>query len=95
MATPYPDASGMDSLTASNVDKLFVGNIGQFQQVQALANKSATQLSNMTDNVFLQMTQLYQAQASQVVQDNKLAESILAERAAQYQPQVNSTPGAA
>jgi hypothetical protein len=61
--------------------------VAQFQQVQALTNKSAAQLSNLTDNVFLQMTQLYQADAAQQLQTNKLASDVLAQRSVGGQPQ--------
>jgi len=82
----YP-ATEIDACIGKSMDVLFQGNVAQFQQVQALANKSAAQLSNLTDNVFLQMTQLYQANASQVLQTNRLASDILSQRSAGGQPQ--------
>jgi hypothetical protein len=83
---PYP-ATEVDAGIGKSMDVLFQGLVGQFQQVQALANKSAAQLSNLTDNIFLQMTQLYQASASQQLQMNKLAADILSQRSAMNQPQ--------
>ena len=82
----YPEAT-LDATQNKAMDVLFQGNVAQFQQIQALANKSAAQLSNLTDNIFLQMTQLYQANASQLVQENKLASDILQQRSAMNQPQ--------
>ena len=86
---PYP-ATEVDATQCKAMDVLFQGNVAQFQQVQALSNKSAAQLSNVTDNVFLQMTQLYQASAAQQLQMNKLAADILAQRSAGGQPQASA-----
>jgi len=82
----YP-ADMIDATINKTLDEAFVGTMQAYSQVQAAANKSAQQLSNMTDNIFLQMTQLYQAQASQLVQMNKLAADILSQRSAMNQPQ--------
>jgi hypothetical protein len=82
----YPETN-IDAALEKSMDVLFQGNVAQFQQIQALSNKSSAQLSNLTDNVFLQMTQLYQANAANQLQTNKLASDILAQRAAGGQPQ--------
>ena len=83
---PYPSPE-IDATSNKAMDQAFVQGMQMYQQVQAASAKSAQQLSNMTDNIFLQMTQLYQAQASQLVQMNKLAADILSQRAAMNQPQ--------
>lgn len=83
----YPE-SLVDATVAKAMDEAFVQQMQMFQQTLAASNKSAQQLSNLTDNIFLQMTQLYQAQASQLVQMNKLAADIMAQRAARDQPNV-------
>lgn len=82
----YPEPL-VDATVAKAMDEAFVQQMQMFQQTLAASNKSAQQLSNLTDNIFLQMTQLYQAQASQLVQMNKLASDILAQRSAMNQPQ--------
>jgi hypothetical protein len=85
----------MDPLILAGMSNLFAGTVAQFQQVQALANAANQQLANLTNNVFLQMTQLYQAMSAQLAQTNKMASDILAQRSAEYQPQVNAQPAAA
>lgn len=82
----YP-ATEIDATVNKSMDLAFVHESGFFNQVIGLANKSAQQLSNVTDNAFLQMVQLWQANAAQVLMDNKLAENILAQRSAMNQPQ--------
>ena len=83
---PYP-ATEIDATAAKAMDESFIEEMSMFRGVLAAANKSAQQLSNLTDNIFLQMTQLYQAQAAQLTQANKLASDILAQRSAMNQPQ--------
>ena len=84
------DPTVLQADIAEASSKLFATTVAQFSQVQALANKSAAQLSNMTDNVFLQMTQLYQATAAQLIQVSKLASDILQARSAGGQPQASA-----
>lgn len=83
----YPDVA-IDATINKAMDQGFVNEQSMFNQVIGLANKSAQQLSNVTDNAFLQMVQLWQANAAQVLMDNKLAENILAQRSAMNQPQI-------
>jgi hypothetical protein len=83
---PYP-APEIDATVNKAMDQCLVEEIQAFKANQFTASKSANQLSNLTDNVFLQMTQLYQAQAAQLVQTNKLAQDILSQRSAMNQPQ--------
>ena len=82
----YP-ATDIDPTLNKELDVAVAEEMQAFRQTLFAANKSAQQLSNMTDNVFLQMTQLYQAMASQLVQTNKLASDILSQRSAMNQPQ--------
>jgi hypothetical protein len=82
----YP-ATELDATANKLLDTAVLEESQSFRQLQFLAGKSAQQLSNCTDNIFLQMTQLYQAQASQLVQTNKLASDILAQRSSMNQPQ--------
>ena len=83
----YPEAA-IDATVAKAMDQAFVNQAAFFNQTIGLANKSAQQLSNITDNVFLQVTQLWQSTAAQVLMANKLAADILSQRSAQGQPQV-------
>lgn len=83
----YPDVV-VDATINKVLDQEFVNQAAMFNQTIGLSNKSAAQLSNVTDNAFLQMVQLWQANAAQVLMDNKLAETILAQRSAMNQPQI-------
>ena len=82
----YPEAT-VDATINKAMDESFVEEMQSFKQVQFLNTKSAGALSNLTDNIFVQMTQLYQATASQLLQTNKLAGDILAQRSAMNHPQ--------
>ena len=66
----YP-ATEIDATINKSMDSAFVLEQGFFNQVIGLSNKSAAQLNNLTDNSFLQMEQLWQANAAQGLMDNK------------------------
>jgi hypothetical protein len=83
----YPEAT-VDATVNKSMDMAFVNQSSFFNQTIGLANKSSQQLSNVTDNIFLQMVQLWQATSAQVLMTNRLAENILAQRSATNQPNI-------
>ncbi len=91
-APVYP-APTVDATINKSMDQAFVGAASLHQTVLALADKSAAQLSNLTDNSFNQQTQLWQSNAAQVLMGNKLAQDILHQRSAGGQPQAAGGPG--
>jgi hypothetical protein len=82
----YPTQE-IDATINKTIDVAFVNQANFFNQVLGLANKSAAQLNNLTDNSFLQMEQIWQSTAARVLMTDKLAEDILAQRSAMNQPQ--------
>lgn len=87
---PYP-AAEIDATINKQLDVSTLGVMSSFQSNQFAASKSANQLSNLTDNIFAQLTQLYQAKAAQTLETDKLATQILAQRSAGGQPQSPAT----
>jgi hypothetical protein len=85
MAYPSPD---IDALISKVTDQRFSDNSGMFQQIQALAVKSATQLNNVTDNGFAATAQMWLATAGQMIGDAGLAKAILGQRSTKEQPDV-------